>query len=106
MTYSTQKPVQKKYDSGKAVWGEHCLDVVSLINRLCYRTDGWRMVSCECNAEARVGLRVAVGKNHGTVRYEGEVPPTKGKWLGIEWDDPTRGKHDGVYNSVRYFHTR
>ncbi|GAA5857287.1 hypothetical protein JCM9279_007595 [Rhodotorula babjevae] len=44
----------------------------------------------------------------GTVLYEGPVPPTKGRWLGIEWDEPTRGRHSGVYDKtgVRYFSPR
>ncbi|ORY66787.1 hypothetical protein BCR35DRAFT_181638 [Leucosporidium creatinivorum] len=44
----------------------------------------------------------------GTILYSGPVPPTQGIWLGVEWDDPARGKHDGMYEktSVRYFHCR
>ncbi|KAK3329302.1 hypothetical protein B0H66DRAFT_585817 [Apodospora peruviana] len=38
-----------------------------------------------------------------TVRYCGEVEGTKGTWLGVEWDDPSRGKHDGHHKGVRYF---
>ncbi|SCV67226.1 BQ2448_5872 [Microbotryum intermedium] len=47
-------------------------------------------------------------KSVGTIRYVGSIPPTAGEWLGIEWDDPTRGKHDGVYDKtgVRYFECR
>lgn len=29
-----------------------------------------------------------------------------GSWLGIEWDDPKRGKHDGVVDGMRYFKTK
>ena len=29
----------------------------------------------------------------------------KGEWLGVEWDDPTRGKHDGSHQGKRYFTT-
>ena len=32
-----------------------------------------------------------------TVRYFGPLPNTKGDWLGVEWDDPSRGKHDGQH---------
>ncbi|BGP24254.1 tubulin-specific chaperone E [Rhodotorula toruloides] len=41
----------------------------------------------------------------GTILYHGPVPPTKGDWYGIEWDEPARGKHNGVYDKtgVRYF---
>ncbi|GAA6064659.1 hypothetical protein JCM10212_002132 [Sporobolomyces blumeae] len=44
----------------------------------------------------------------GTVLYRGPVRPTKGEWLGVEWDDPGRGKHSGVHEptGVRYFTTR
>ncbi|GAA6027767.1 hypothetical protein JCM8097_008024 [Rhodosporidiobolus ruineniae] len=44
----------------------------------------------------------------GTVLHHGPVPPTKGDWYGIEWDDPARGKHSGVHEKtgMRYFQTR
>ncbi|BGP55109.1 hypothetical protein JCM8202v2_002704 [Rhodotorula sphaerocarpa] len=44
----------------------------------------------------------------GTVLYRGAVPPAKGEWYGIEWDDPSRGRHSGVYEKtgIRYFQTR
>lgn len=50
-----------------------------------------------------LGVRVEVGGERATIRYKGEVPPTKGLWLGVEWDNPSRGKHDGSHNGVRYF---
>jgi len=50
-----------------------------------------------------LGARVKVGGEIATVRFRGEVPPTKGLWLGVEWDNPSRGKHDGLHNGVRYF---
>lgn len=50
-----------------------------------------------------IGQRIEVGGYHGTVMYIGEVPPAKGVWLGVDWDDHSRGKHDGVYNDIRYF---
>uniref|UniRef100_A0A182SE86 Tubulin-specific chaperone E n=1 Tax=Anopheles maculatus TaxID=74869 RepID=A0A182SE86_9DIPT len=52
------------------------------------------------------GVRVKVGHHFGTVRYVGEVPNTEGEWIGIEWDDPERGKHSGTVNGVQYFQTR
>ena len=30
----------------------------------------------------------------------------KGVWLGVEWDDPTRGKHSGEHEGVSYFKTQ
>ncbi|KAK1638354.1 CAP-Gly domain-containing protein [Colletotrichum phormii] len=38
-----------------------------------------------------------------TVRYIGPVAGTSGTWLGVEWDDTGRGKHDGQHKDVRYF---
>lgn len=54
----------------------------------------------------QLGQRIECGGSYGTVKYIGEVPPTKGIWLGIDWDEPNRGKHDGMYNDVRYFEAR
>ncbi|KAK2591777.1 hypothetical protein QQS21_010536 [Conoideocrella luteorostrata] len=50
-----------------------------------------------------VGQRVSYGGALCTVRYVGEVAGTAGSWLGVEWDDSTRGKHDGSHKGVRYF---
>ena len=41
----------------------------------------------------------------GTVRYVGELDPGKGIWIGVEWDDPKRGKHNGSRKGIQYFHT-
>ncbi|XP_064622047.1 tubulin-specific chaperone E-like [Lineus longissimus] len=56
--------------------------------------------------EVKVGSRVYCDGHYSTVLYIGEVPPTEGVWLGIEWDEPSRGKHDGTHNNNRYFTTR
>ena len=40
------------------------------------------------------------------MRYVGPVEGTKGDWLGVEWDDPNRGKHDGSHSGVRYVECR
>ena len=37
----------------------------------------------------------------GTVRYVGEVAGTKGEWIGVEWDDEGRGRHDGSHDGKR-----
>lgn len=46
-----------------------------------------------------LGQRVADEEgNRGTVRYLGPVASAKdpeAAWVGVEWDDPGRGKHDG-----------
>ena len=50
-----------------------------------------------------IGRRFCVEEKKGTIVYQGPVGATKGEWLGVEWDDPSRGKHDGAHEGVRYF---
>lgn len=38
-----------------------------------------------------------------TVRFIGSVQGKSGEWLGVEWDDPARGKHNGTFEGVKYF---
>ncbi|KAJ5183595.1 hypothetical protein N7492_001211 [Penicillium capsulatum] len=52
---------------------------------------------------AAVGQRRSFDGQLCTIRYVGNVQGTTGDWLGIEWDDPTRGKHSGEHKGVRYF---
>lgn len=49
------------------------------------------------------GQRLSYSGALCTVRYNGEVQGTKGQWIGVEWDDPARGKHDGSHEGVKYF---
>ncbi|PYI12467.1 putative tubulin-specific chaperone [Aspergillus sclerotiicarbonarius CBS 121057] len=53
--------------------------------------------------QAQVGQRRSYAGDLCTVRYVGTVEGTSGEWLGVEWDDPTRGKHSGEHRGVRYF---
>ncbi|KAK5657116.1 hypothetical protein OQA88_3644 [Cercophora sp. LCS_1] len=53
--------------------------------------------------QVRIGERRSYDGALCTVRYSGEVAGTSGLWLGVEWDDPSRGKHDGQHKGVRYF---
>lgn len=50
-----------------------------------------------------VNQRRSYDGNLCTIRYVGQVEGTSGDWLGVEWDNPTRGKHSGEHNGVRYF---
>ena len=50
-----------------------------------------------------IGHRLSFNGALCTVRFIGEVKNTKGTWLGVEWDDPARGKHDGTHEGVKYF---
>ncbi|KAG0748493.1 hypothetical protein G6F62_001211 [Rhizopus arrhizus] len=54
----------------------------------------------------KIGTRIQVGKDRATVKFIGKVQDTKGEWLGIEWDDPKRGKHDGSHKNTKYFECR
>ena len=55
------------------------------------------------NSCSPVGRRFVAEGKRGTVLFEGPVGDTKGVWLGVEWDDVCRGKHDGSHKGVRYF---
>lgn len=49
-----------------------------------------------------IGQRLSFDSSLCTVRYVGEVAGTTGAWLGVEWDNASRGKHAGVHKGVRY----
>jgi hypothetical protein len=50
-----------------------------------------------------VGQRLSFESALCTVRYIGSVEGTQKEWLGVEWDDPSRGRHDGEHKGKRYF---
>lgn len=52
------------------------------------------------------GKRLSTKGERCTVRYVGEVKGKQGQWLGVEWDDSTRGKHSGTRDGVEYFKCR
>ncbi|KDR81741.1 hypothetical protein GALMADRAFT_239919 [Galerina marginata CBS 339.88] len=53
-----------------------------------------------------VGTRISYNDHLGTIRYVGPVDNTRGQWLGVEWDNPERGKHDGRKDGKFYFTCR
>ncbi|XP_061480528.1 tubulin-specific chaperone E [Rhineura floridana] len=53
-----------------------------------------------------VGQRIFCNGEYGTVLYVGSVPPTTGLWLGVEWDNHQRGKHNGSHEGIQYFKCR
>ncbi|KAM5235043.1 tubulin-specific chaperone E [Ctenodactylus gundi] len=53
-----------------------------------------------------IGRRVEINGEHATVRFSGTVPPVEGLWLGVEWDNPERGRHDGSHHGTVYFECR
>ena len=59
----------------------------------------------------KVGRRIESEGYYGTIRFVGNLQTCDSAnvhqvWVGVEWDKPSRGKHDGSYNGVRYFATR
>jgi hypothetical protein len=56
-----------------------------------------------------MNTRVYVHPEIGTVRYEGPLlhKPSDPNdiWIGIEWDNPHRGKHSGTVEDTTYFRT-
>ncbi|EGN95650.1 hypothetical protein SERLA73DRAFT_60351 [Serpula lacrymans var. lacrymans S7.3] len=51
--------------------------------------------------------RICLSSAHiGTIKYVGHVDGTQGLWLGVDWDDPCRGRHDGVKDGKQYFSCR
>ncbi len=44
-----------------------------------------------------------------TLRFIGHLPSTSdasATWLGVEWDNASRGKHSGTHQGVSYFSTK
>ncbi|EFN86898.1 tubulin-specific chaperone E [Harpegnathos saltator] len=54
----------------------------------------------------QIASRIECDGYRGTLKYVGPVGNTKGQWLGIDWDDSTRGKHNGTYEGIEYFQAR
>jgi hypothetical protein len=62
-------------------------------------------------ANIKVGDRLESDGHYATVRYVGKLPLADSSrvgdvvWIGVEWDESSRGKHDGSFKGVRYFET-
>lgn len=52
------------------------------------------------------GTRICFKDSYGTVRWTGNIQNKEGLWIGIEWDNPEKGKHSGFFEGIQYFHTR
>ncbi|KAJ2024456.1 hypothetical protein IWW57_003726 [Coemansia sp. S610] len=50
-----------------------------------------------------LGRWISVNGDGGIVRYVGPVDGTSGTWLGVEWANPERGKHNGSKDGKQYF---
>ncbi|XP_045465078.1 tubulin-specific chaperone E [Harmonia axyridis] len=51
----------------------------------------------------QIGDRIECSDSIGTVKYIGNIEGYSSIWLGIDWDDPNRGKHNGNFNGKQYF---
>ncbi|KAI6221288.1 Tubulin-folding cofactor E [Aphelenchoides fujianensis] len=59
------------------------------------------------NTGIRLEQRVAVGDRRGAVKFVGRVEGSEEEcWIGVDWDNPTDGKHDGTVKGRRYFHAK
>ncbi|XP_018566591.1 tubulin-specific chaperone E isoform X2 [Anoplophora glabripennis] len=64
------------------------------------------MVAESAIPDHNVGGRIECCGHFGTIKYIGPVEGHPGVWLGIDWDDIERGKHNGTVNGIHYFNTR
>ncbi len=55
------------------------------------------------DASLAVGSRLQIGRDRASIRYVGPIEGQVGDWVGLEWDDPARGKHDGSTGGRQYF---
>ncbi|OHE90689.1 CAP-Gly domain-containing protein [Colletotrichum orchidophilum] len=90
---------QTKVEGGKVVLsnGRALLKVVESPN------GDDKLPSYQMSSNNYIGQRLSYDHALCTVRYIGPVAGTSGTWLGVEWDDTGRGKHDGQHKDVRYF---
>lgn len=54
-------------------------------------------------ADLYIGRRLSFDGSRCTIRYVGALKGVKGQWLGVEWDDDTRGKHNGSHSGDQLF---
>eukprot|EP00884_Botryococcus_braunii_P020395 jgi/Botrbrau1/7039/Bobra.0165s0062.1 len=53
-----------------------------------------------------LGSRISIAGRRACVCFVGQVDNQEGQWVGLDWDDLCRGKHDGTYDGKRYFACR
>jgi hypothetical protein len=52
----------------------------------------------------RLGQRISIQGDRATIKFIGSLDPESNQiWLGVEWDNPSRGKHSGSINGICYF---
>lgn len=61
------------------------------------------MAKIASSEEFTLGKRCKSGDDYAIIRYFGEVDGNPGLWVGVEWDNRKRGKHDGTHKEKCYF---
>lgn len=56
-------------------------------------------------SQCLIGCRVVKDEQFGTIKYVGPIVNSTVVWLGIDWDNPKSGRHDGTFKGVTYFNT-
>ncbi|KAJ8950146.1 hypothetical protein NQ314_007999 [Rhamnusium bicolor] len=69
-------------------------------------TTSSEMVAESTISDYNIGSRIECCGHFGTIKYIGPVEGHPGVWLGIDWDDVERGKHNGTVNGIHYFQTQ
>jgi hypothetical protein len=86
--------------------GAGCLEIKSSSSRL-EKLSTYSKRSRFKIFDRTMGMRARSSDGHrATVRWCGVLADSKGiedKWLGVEWDDPSRGKHSGEYKGSKLF---
>eukprot|EP01134_Creolimax_fragrantissima_P006283 CFRG6283T1 len=61
-------------------------------------------MAIKCGSRIAVSCKSEINKyDYGVVLYSGPVTGSEGMWVGVDWDDASRGKHNGEYRGTRYF---
>ncbi|EGR26902.1 tubulin-specific chaperone e, putative [Ichthyophthirius multifiliis] len=65
------------------------------------------------NCKQYIGRRIECQQQYATILYSGPLihegkPQNSDKqlWFGVQWDDETRGKHNGLVSNIQYFQTQ
>ncbi|VDM34735.1 unnamed protein product [Hydatigera taeniaeformis] len=59
----------------------------------------------EVVSQRLIGCRVVKEEQFGTIKYVGPIVNSTVVWLGIDWDNPKSGRHDGTFKGIKYFTT-
>ena len=64
-------------------------------------------ISQVTDTENFLNTRVELNDQIGMVKYVGKLKHKEDPslWVGVEWEDPSRGKHNGTVEGVEYFKT-